>query len=420
MKKPVRLTPLVLLILPLLFSVLTGCSMKAHWVMFRGMKSMGYTDESITPPLAVKWKLKLQEEPGEKRTFNPPVVVDDTIYFGSNDGNFYALDVESGYMRWVFKTLSPINSLPYADADTVYFGSSDGYLYAIDRETGSKRWDFDTGSPVNSTVIGYEDGIVFTSDVGASYFFSSDGELQHQIPNPVWLYHSFQIQDHVMYFAPGPEDNPHSFGAYDIRKKEYLWFVDTRESAPTWYSFPGKKGKTLHYGTSQLFSDGWLLTYYGLDAETGDTRWVREEEAVLPRWQDIDHYDLFWDSLELLDYMAPSLWKNLVIYTSGDNVVRAFKASSGEDAWRKEFLQPVSSAPIVAGNRLYIGLRGSLDSPGAVKAYPSMLVCMNAKDGSVLWEYETDGDILSAPVIAGKWLIFGTDNSYFYVMEEVL
>ncbi|WP_319560584.1 PQQ-binding-like beta-propeller repeat protein [Marispirochaeta sp.] len=404
----------------LAFVLLTlSCADKAHWVMFRGTKSRGYTPERVYPPLAVKWKLKLQDSPGEKRSFNPPVVVDDTIYFGSNDGNFYALDVESGYMRWVFKTLSPINSLPYADEQKVYFGSSDGYLYAVDRENGEKVWDFNTRSPVNSTVIGYEDGIVFTSDAGASYFFSADGELQHQIPNPVWLSHSFQIQDHVMYFAPGPETSPHSFGAYDIRARDYLWFIDTWDNAPTWYSFPAKKGSILHYATSRLYVDGWLLTYYGLNAVNGEIEWVREEPAVLPVWPDIDHYTLFEDSLELLDYLAPALWKDLVIYSSGDNVIRAFKGKTGKTAWRREFLQPASSSPIVAGDRVYIGLRGSLDEDTMEKQYPSLLVCLSARSGKVLWEYETDGDILSAPVIAGGWIIFGTDNSFFYVLEEV-
>ncbi len=411
---PLLLLGLVLLILA------SGCSRGAHWVMFRGRQSQGYTDERVRPPLAVKWKLKLQENPGDKRAFNPPIVVDDTIYFGSNDGNFYALDVESGYMRWVFKTLSPINSLPYADDERVYFGSSDGFLYAVDRETGEKVWDFDTGTPVNSTVIGYEEGIVFTSDVGASYFFSGEGELLHQIPNPVWLSHSFQIQDHIMYFAPGPETNPHSFGAYDIREKAYLWFIDTRDDAPTWYSFPAKKGNIVHYGISRLYSDGWLLSYYGLDARTGAVRWVREEPGILPLWPDLDSFALFEDALDLLDYLAPALWKDLAIYSSGDNVIRAFKAKSGEPAWRREFFQPASSAPIVAGDRVYVGLRGSLDEDTLEKPYPSLLVCLSARTGKVLWEYETDGDILSAPVIAGDWIIFGTDNSYFYVLEEVL
>ena len=415
MKRRYGIFPILLLLI-----ALAGCENRAHWVMFRGHRSQGYTRDSVRPPLAVKWKLKLQETPGKKRAFNPPIVVDDTIFFGSNDGNFYALDVESGYMRWVFKTLSPINSLPYADEEKVYFGSSDGFIYAVDRRTGKKVWDFDAGTPVNSTVIGYEDGIVFTSDVGASYFFSAAGELLHQIPNPVWLSHSFQIQDHIMYFAPGPPSNPHSFGAYDIREQAYLWFVDTRDDAPTWYSFPAMKGDTLHYGISRLYSDGWLLTYYGLDAATGEIRWIREEQAVLPDWPEPDHYALFRDALELLDYLAPALWRDLVIYASGDNVIRAFDARTGRPAWRREFLQPASSAPIVAGDRVYIGLRGSIDEDTLVKPYPSLLVCLSARTGKVLWEFETDGDILSAPVIAGDWIVFGTDNSFFYVLEEVL
>jgi hypothetical protein len=32
---------------------------------------------------------------------------------------------------------------------------------------------------------------------------------------------------------------------------------------------------------------------------------------------------------------------------------------------------------------------------------------------------ETEGALLSAPVIAGSRIIFGTDRSVFYVLEEV-
>jgi hypothetical protein len=32
---------------------------------------------------------------------------------------------------------------------------------------------------------------------------------------------------------------------------------------------------------------------------------------------------------------------------------------------------------------------------------------------------ETEGSLLSSPVIAGKRIIFGTDKSVFYVLEEV-
>ena len=88
-----------LFILPFLLIVLLSCTPDAHWVMFRGEQSRGYTSTSIDPPIGIKWKQKLQDQPGRDRSFNPPIVVDNTIFFGSSDSNFYALDVESGYMR---------------------------------------------------------------------------------------------------------------------------------------------------------------------------------------------------------------------------------------------------------------------------------------------------------------------------------
>jgi hypothetical protein len=32
---------------------------------------------------------------------------------------------------------------------------------------------------------------------------------------------------------------------------------------------------------------------------------------------------------------------------------------------------------------------------------------------------EIEGALLSAPVISGKWIIFGTDKNMFYVLEEL-
>ena len=397
-----------------------GCSRNAHWVMFRGEKSRGYTRESISPPLGIKWKLKLQDQPGRDRNFNPPIVVNNTIYFGSSDSNFYALDVESGYMRWVFKTRAPINSLPYADDKKVYFGSSDGFIYAVDQKTGEKEWDFNTGHQVNSTVIGYEDMIVFTSDIGASYFFSPDGIELHRIPNPVWLSHSFQISDGRMYFAPGPPDNPHSFGVYDIENHQYLWGIDTINDGPTWYSFPAIKGNILHYGTVTRYIDGWQFLFYGMNKETGEIIWQQTDFSPKFSMPGLSSYQIWRDNLALLDYLAPALWKNLVIYARGDYIIEAYKAKTGEPAWRTEYIQPVSSSPIVAGDRVYVGLRGSLDEDSPEKPVPSLLLCLSARTGKELWSLETDGDILSAPVIAGRWIVFGTDNHYFYVLEEIL
>jgi outer membrane protein assembly factor BamB len=395
---------------------LSSCRARADWVQFRGDRGSGSTANAVYPPLAVKWKLKLQAEGQKAYAFNNPVVKDDTIYFGSTDGNFYALDIATGYMRWVFKTSGSINSVPYADEERVYFGSNDGTAYALWREDGRLAWSFFTDHTIQSTVIGYEseegESIVFISDGGAAYVFSRDGVLQHQIPNPMWFNFSFQIYDDVMYFAPGPTERPQSFGAYDLRSRSYLFVLDTLQFAATWYSFPALKGRNLYFSTVDIAGGrGWLLNYYAFDRSTGEELWRYTDFASWGRGA-ADPEELFDRNLELLDYLAPALWRNLVIYTSGDAVVRAFDGRTGAVAWTRELDETISGAPAVAGNRVYFGVSGDL-------AQPPRLMALSARNGRTLWEMETDGELLSAPLIAGKYMIFGTDQHVFYVLEEV-
>ncbi len=407
--------PWKLLAAALLLPLLLACRPRANWIMFRGEQGRGATANALFPPLGTKWKLKLQTIEKQSPAFNPSIVIGDTIYFGSPDGNFYALDIESGYMRWVFKTEGVINSIPFADDQKVYFGSNDGKVYAVDLKTGKQVWSYQTESTVQSTVVRYKDTVVFTSDGGSSYFLTPDGVLKHRIPNPVWHYDTFQVYDNVVYFAPGPLNQPHSLGAFDLQTQSYLWLLNTFALNATWYSFPALKGDRLFFSTSEPLGDTWELSFYAFDRRTGRLIWKQQDLSYWPEGSAADPDELFLQNLKLLDYMAPSVWRNLVIYSSGDGAVRAYRARSGELAWERRFDAPTSSAPTVAGDRVYLGLRGR-DGSGA---RPPRLVCISARSGAKLWEMALEGTLLSAPVISGKWLIFGTDRNLFYVLEEL-
>ncbi len=410
--------------------VFHSCGGKSDWLMFRGEQGRGYTKTSIQPPIAVKWKLRLQYQEGPALTFNPPVILDNTIYFGSDDGNFYALDIESGYMRWVFSTDGPINSVPAADDDNIYFGSNDGYFYCVDRQTGKLVWSFNTGKTVQSSTTRYEDHIIFTSDVGATYFFDPAGVEEFNIPNYVWLRHTFQLYEDVMYFAPGPQNRPRSLGAYDINTNSYLWLLNTFNDNAIWYSFPALKGELLFYGTASFPSDPMDLTYYALDRQTGEDVWRNYDKSDIGVQTRISPFELFNNNLEILDYLAPSLWKNLVIFTSGDTTVRAYNQKNGSTAWTHSFQFPTSSPPTVAKDRVYFGvhgdnLSGDMPVPSELEApfpgyTPAKIVCLSARTGTSLWKLDIEGSILSGPVVAGKWIVFGTDQNVFYVLEEVL
>lgn len=73
--------------------------------------------------------------------FSTPVIgVDETIYVGSADKNFYAFDPLIGEARWQFATGECIDSAGCIAADgTVFFPSCDATIYALDPH-GRERW----------------------------------------------------------------------------------------------------------------------------------------------------------------------------------------------------------------------------------------------------------------------------------------
>ena len=399
----------IFILLFFVFIMLSACSRNSDWVQFRGEGGRGASSSRISPPLGLKWKINLQSSDETIRSLNPPVVIGDTIYFGSDDKNFYALDVESGYMRWVFKSGAEINSIPYADKDQVYFGSKDGKLYALSRETGQEMWSFQTRSQINSLVQRYGDYIVFVSDSEAIYFLSPEGEEQFNIFNPGWLNFTFLIADDVMYMATGPRVE--QIGPYDINKREFLWFMSYYDFDAIWYSFCAIRGDLLFMGTADTYSGMIYLGYHAMNRYTGEIVWQKYHDGVL-NFSGNEAWDYFWRNCDILDFMAPTVWRDLIIFTGGDCTARAFNADTGDLKWERIFDLPVSSAPTLADDRVYFGLLGDDENP-------PQLVCISARDGRVLWQMETEGAILSAPVIAGKRVIFGTDKNIFYVLEEV-
>ena len=86
-----------------------------------------------------------------------PVVVDGAVYFGSGDGNIYALDARSGELRWKFQTGDVVHSSPAYDSGTLYAGSWDSYLYAVDAATGHEKWRFKGGDdPLTHNQVGFQ------------------------------------------------------------------------------------------------------------------------------------------------------------------------------------------------------------------------------------------------------------------------
>jgi outer membrane protein assembly factor BamB len=86
-----------------------------------------------------------------------PAVANGKVYFGSGDGNVYAVDAKSGVLAWKFATGDVVHASPAVAGNTVYIGSWDGRLYAIDAESGQQKWAFEAGQdPTYHNQVGFQ------------------------------------------------------------------------------------------------------------------------------------------------------------------------------------------------------------------------------------------------------------------------
>ncbi len=95
--------------------------------------------------LELKWAFAF---PGALRARSQPAIAGGAVYVGSQDGTVYALDRETGCIRWRFSTVAEVrNGIVVADwgadsreAPLLYFGDIVGYLYAVNAVTGELVW----------------------------------------------------------------------------------------------------------------------------------------------------------------------------------------------------------------------------------------------------------------------------------------
>jgi len=100
------------------------------------------------PEAALKWKFHTGGH-----IESAPYINDDVIYFGSNDGYFYALDINNGDLIWKHKLNVNICSTAVVIGSRVFVGADDCNLYAFDRMTGDKLWQFETEGEIDMCTI---------------------------------------------------------------------------------------------------------------------------------------------------------------------------------------------------------------------------------------------------------------------------
>lgn len=158
-----------------------------------------------------------------------PALHEGKVFFGSFDGVFYAVDAFTGQELWRF---SGANNwywgAPLVAGQMILAPSLDGKLYALDLNTGSLKWVVKTEKPVVSSPSIISDFAVFASDDGRLRVVSLiDGDLEGACTVEEKIRTPLTVDDRVIYLGAGDNTiRAFSVGASGDVDEEWIYFAD--------------------------------------------------------------------------------------------------------------------------------------------------------------------------------------------------
>jgi outer membrane protein assembly factor BamB len=95
------------------------------------------------------------------------------VYVGTDDGFVYAVDPQSGGIRWSYRGKGAIERRPELGGDAIYVASAADRLVALEPRTGKSIWQYERESPEGFTIHGHSGprlhrGLVYTASPMAS------------------------------------------------------------------------------------------------------------------------------------------------------------------------------------------------------------------------------------------------------------
>jgi outer membrane protein assembly factor BamB len=205
-----------------------------------------------------------------------PAVANGKVYFGSGDGNVYAVDARSGVLQWKFPTKDVVHASPAVAGNTVYIGSWDGLLYAIDADTGQQKWAFKSGEdPAIHNQVGFQsspavvDGVVYVGcrDAHVYAIDAATGHKKWDYPtSKSWVNGTPAVRDGTVYV--GTSDSARLL-ALDAKTGRLRFDFDAKAYM---FSSAALAGDLAYVGSH----NGRL---YAIDMKTGKLAWEFQTDA---------------------------------------------------------------------------------------------------------------------------------------------
>ncbi len=243
-----------------------------------GKRQYSEPDESLRPDFSVndefkavreKWQINLNAE-----IYAAPVVWNNSVYIGEDDGSFYCINVRNGKAKWKYKTGSRIISTAAVENNRVVFGSTDGNIYCLNAKNGNLLWKYTTEKAVMGCPV-IKDNVV--------YIGGSDGcfrALSLDDGKEIWVFN--QLNGYVE-TRPCIYNNRIYFGAWDCN----FYALNLVDGSLAWKWNNGHPSdKYSPAACWPVATDGKIFftapdrVFTCLNAESGEVIWRTKEHVV--------------------------------------------------------------------------------------------------------------------------------------------
>jgi len=280
------------------------------------------------------------------------IKIDNNIaYFGSDDGNFYAVDLLNKQPLWHYKTNGKIRSTAAIGLETLYFSSEDGYLYALQKSSGTLVWK-----------TSLNDGDVPRIEPAKEAPYRYD----YAKSSPI-------IFDNTIYIGSGDQ---------------HLYSVDQNTGLVNWkFETRGIIRSTPAVNSSSVFFGSFDNTVYAVDRLSGQEQWKFPTYNVVPS--------------------SPVIIGDILVIGSRDTYLYGLNLSNGDEVWNYRFIDrswvESTATPAKEEKAFFIG---SSDSKKLLK--------FNAETGKEIWSSATPGWTWARPYLHGDEVYIGTTGARGY------
>ncbi len=352
-----------------LMALVSTANQPNDWPMFRGSSALtGTTSAELPKPLKLRWSFQAKDS-----IESSAAIAGSSVYVGSMDGSLYAVDLDTGKLRWRYATSGPVQeSSPCVHNGIVYIGDLEGVFHAVDAATGKARWTFKAEGEIKSSPNCLGNRIYFGSYDQNLYCLSADTGVR------IWKF--------------ATEGPVHCTPAID---KEHVYISGCDETFRAINAATGKQVYALELGSytgasAAIREDRAYVGTFGnevlcLDLVRRATQWTYSNAARSFPY-----------------YSSAAITADLVVLGGRDKIVHCLQRSTGKEVWTFFTRARVESSPLVTGNRVFVGSNDGL------------LYELDLISGKKVWDFTAGAPLSASPAAVSGSLVIGSQDGVLY------